>query len=286
MESSEAYQLLGVAPGASKAEIERAFRLKALACHPDRMMQGGDKAEQAARVLRATEDMKALNAAKSLLLEIVPDELPEPAHDPDCPGCQEDRLKPPMPPRFPREERLVYDLRFDVLSNAENISVEGPYVPELGEVVPTEKEYHNVLRDLAGLYAEFCKTVEAIAKNLHHSDSCMVYWDPIMTALNMAGATMEEIWEIVYYLMSVDLRVIGKVNRTDWARVEMFIKHTRQGIAGVQSVVSRWFPDRERESCLKLYSVLGALLIANRRLCDPSWKAKYRAMHEAVDDWR
>lgn len=49
MEFSEAYVILGLTPGACRAEIEKAFRAKALIHHPDHILQCEDKDEQESR---------------------------------------------------------------------------------------------------------------------------------------------------------------------------------------------------------------------------------------------
>jgi hypothetical protein len=57
---ADAYSVIGVAPGASRAEIRRAYRRRALEVHPD--IAGSD----------TTADMADLNAARDVLLERTP----------------------------------------------------------------------------------------------------------------------------------------------------------------------------------------------------------------------
>lgn len=60
MRPDDAYGVLGVAPGASRTEIRRAYRRRALEVHPDLAGSG------------STAEMAALNDARDLLLGPVP----------------------------------------------------------------------------------------------------------------------------------------------------------------------------------------------------------------------
>ena len=51
---ASAYQTLGVGPEASEEEVEKAFRQRVMACHPDR---GGDE-DELRRVLAAIKDIR------------------------------------------------------------------------------------------------------------------------------------------------------------------------------------------------------------------------------------
>lgn len=80
----DAYALLGVEPGATRAEIRRAYRRRALEVHPD--VAGRD----------TTAEMAALNGARDELLAHAPGRRPR---DPDTAG---DAGRPR--PRRPKEE--------------------------------------------------------------------------------------------------------------------------------------------------------------------------------------
>jgi hypothetical protein len=78
------HAVLGVAPGAGKAEIRRAYRRRALAVHPD--VAG----------LEATAAMAALNHARDQLLSRGPAGAPGPSADPETarPTGAEPRPRP------------------------------------------------------------------------------------------------------------------------------------------------------------------------------------------------
>ena len=85
---ADAYSILGVAPGASRAEIRRAYRRRALEVHPD--VAASD----------TTADMAALNGARDQLLARPSARLAADPDDPGDPG-DEDRPGPPKPTAEP-----------------------------------------------------------------------------------------------------------------------------------------------------------------------------------------
>lgn len=83
--SADAHAVLGVQPGASRSEIRRAYRRRALEIHPD------------VAATDTTADMAALNRARDELLGTAPrTAAPEDAGDPASPSA-----RPPRPPAKP-----------------------------------------------------------------------------------------------------------------------------------------------------------------------------------------
>jgi DnaJ-class molecular chaperone len=61
--SSDPYEILGVSRFASIAEIKKAYRIKAMECHPDRMIVNGMAKEE------AEERFKRLQAAYTVVID-------------------------------------------------------------------------------------------------------------------------------------------------------------------------------------------------------------------------
>ncbi|KAI1771964.1 hypothetical protein F4818DRAFT_454178 [Hypoxylon cercidicola] len=310
MELSEAYIILGLAPGASRAEVEKAFRMKAFIYHPDRIVQCEDKDEQESRAKKATEDMKVINNARSLLTGAEGIQ-PEPAYtngvsrtkngDPRHKGDQGWSPNPRGPrhkgdqgwspnPRGPRHRTFSghgpaeFDMKFDTPINPDmaNSAFEDSARSErVKRYAPTEDEYRELLQDLANLHAAVCKTADAI-EILTHTRPCMTYWDQIWLTFHMAGSTTEGVWDIVRYKWHKMLQETARIGPGEWENVEGFVKSARETINKCDRILSSWESHRERESCLRLYRALGEFPIAKRKLCDPSWQAQDRLMRASM----
>jgi hypothetical protein len=84
---ADAYSLLGIEPGASRAEIRRAYRRRALEVHPD------------LATTDTTADMAALNDARDRALAHAPGRrAPDPLRRSD--GGQPEPHRPPAEPSF------------------------------------------------------------------------------------------------------------------------------------------------------------------------------------------
>ncbi|XXH06010.1 hypothetical protein Hte_012455 [Hypoxylon texense] len=282
MQLSEAYIILGLTPGASIEEIERAFRAKALIYHPDRVLQHGDKDEQESRYKMATEEMKVINNAKALLIEAVNAPPPEPAyaHTATPTKDSDPRHKDDGGRHGPAENEMIVvdapNINLDDINPRESMrSKRG------GGYTPTEDEYRDLLQDLADLHATVCGTADAI-EELTHTRPYMTYWDHIWLTYHTAGATTEGVWDVVRYTWHKVLQATGRIDRGEWGKIKEFTRAARETIGECDGVITSWEPRDESKSCLGLYKALRKFPIAKRKMGDPSWRAQDRLMRETI----
>jgi len=133
MTMKEAYETLGLKPGASADEVKKAYRAKIIACHPD-LNPGVDVHEQAVRI----------NIAKDI---IDGRRHPDPEFDFGAWYSQQQRQPPRPPPPPPRPVNFVH-VSFDdarraanIPPNVEWIFVTGEYTSQKRDMPPSQKRY-------------------------------------------------------------------------------------------------------------------------------------------------
>ncbi|KAI0169871.1 hypothetical protein GGR52DRAFT_486558 [Hypoxylon sp. FL1284] len=272
MRISQAYDILDLASGASRAEIEKAFRRKALLHHPDRIGQCRDKDEQEARSRRATENMKLINAARTVLLEAA-NAYPES-------GDEVPRTKRRGPEHKGEPVRRIFSTQglAEIKMEFNNPDMIGrkDFVQQFGKgakYAPTEFEYRSLLRDLADLHAKVCRTADEI-EAITHTRQCKAIWEQIWLTLHMVGSTTEDVWDIVRYRWFATLQRTATLGPGEWERLKRFIEAARETTRKCDRILYYWEPRRERGSCFRLYRALREFPISAQKKRDPAWRSQ------------
>lgn len=301
MELSEAYNILGLAPGAGEEEIRDAFRKTTLSNLPDRIQPRClDTEDRESRIEYAIENMKATNKAREVLMKAV---IKQPETEREAvltknndgkdqyePISEFDGTYSPRTHAF--EAGKFSTLKLPNIGMAprgstdtdEGIPRELPRF-EMGESIggqrlgahsPTEDEYCRILQDLATLHQTLCDTADTI-ETMSHTLPNEKLWNHLWLTLHLAGATTEEAFDIVRYSWLKTLRKGAKLGPGEWDRLEKFIITGRKAIADCDRILADWNPQRECPSCLELYSALRKFPIAKGK-CDESWQSQDQIM--------
>ena len=292
MELSEAYGILGLAPGVSREEIQDAFRQKTLANLPCRIRPGfqdedQDEEDRETIIEQAVESMKATINARDTLMKATP-HVPETDNEAVLTKDYEresliDTLAP-CEGRFPTSELPNIDTVPGTSTDLDEETLEALHFDMTGitggrrleAYVPSEEEYRGMLQDLASLHRQVCMTadtIEKLSRTLPHGK----LWNQIWLTLHMAGATTEDAWSIARYAWLKSLRV-GKLGPGEWGRLDEFIKSARDTITNCELTLADWNPQQERQYCLKLYSALREFPIAKGKKNDVYWQCQDRIM--------
>ncbi|KAI0019242.1 hypothetical protein F4780DRAFT_747620 [Xylariomycetidae sp. FL0641] len=291
MQLAEACEFFNLAPGASKSEIERARQRKTLAFLPDRVRRGEDAEAIEMKVEQAIEDIKRVNEAKDTLLEVALSHPLAEHHEQDLTKagqtqdientggyrcheaptstrkpCSNERPRRNMKPGV-SEHSGSHDNSFPSEDGTPDCSANAVHFS------PAENDYRKIIQDLADVHRGICRlsnTVEA----LHHSQSLKTTWNHLWLTIHMAGATTEDVWDICRYTWLKLLQSEGRLRRSEWEKLQVFISAASSAVTGCDRVLASWGARGEHDSCLELYRSLREYPIAMRKKSDPAWQAQ------------
>ncbi|KAI3337208.1 hypothetical protein HD806DRAFT_518130 [Xylariaceae sp. AK1471] len=153
----------------------------------------------------------------------------------------------------------------------------GVVPPQKAEHVPSDDEIHRRLQELETIYKNLNKITDKFYELAwtRRTPDC---WDHIWLTLHLAGATVEEVWEITGRKWPKVLKERGSLGPREEEKLRKFIETSRRVLLQCDSVLRDFDPERERACCLKLYKALRAFPIALCWRRKTSWEIQDKAM--------
>ncbi|KAF2970980.1 hypothetical protein GQX73_g2541 [Xylaria multiplex] len=100
------------------------------------------------------------------------------------------------------------------------------------------------------------------------------YWNHIWLTLHLAGATVEDVWEIVNSKWPKLLKEAKPFGPKELEKLQKFTESSEEIIHQLDSVLCDFDFKKERAFCLKLYKILRRFPIAPRWKRATSWEAQ------------
>lgn len=137
---------------------------------------------------------------------------------------------------------------------------------------PSEEEVREKLNDLELIHTTLDRVIDKFYE-LSWTRNCQCYWHHIWLTFHLAGATVEEVWEITHNKWPRLLKDMKPFGPKEVDKLEKFIEVSGAIVLRCDLILSEFDAENERACCLKLYRVLRAFPIAPRWKCITSWEA-------------
>ncbi len=138
---------------------------------------------------------------------------------------------------------------------------------------PTEREVSEKLRELEVIYTNLSRIIDKFYE-LAWTRNSQDYWNHIWLTLHLAGATIEEVWEIIHDMWPKLLKEMTPFGPKEVEKLREFIETSGDIILQCDSVLCDFDFDKERACCRELYRVLRVFPIAPRWKRVTSWEAQ------------
>ncbi|KAI1421681.1 hypothetical protein F5Y12DRAFT_688923 [Xylaria sp. FL1777] len=198
---------------------------------------------------------------------------PEPEREND----EEEQLSPLIDPEF---HRLITEWRlnktredYKPYSEVELRRFGEQWKIGIPKYAPTEREVREKLKELEVIYANLSRIIDKFYE-LAWTRKSQDYWNHIWLTLHLAGATVEDVWEITRNKWPRLLKEIRPFGPKEVEKLRNFIEISGAVILQCDSVLCDFDFEKERACCLKLYRVLRAFPIAPRWKRITSWEAQ------------
>ncbi|KAI2642719.1 hypothetical protein GGS21DRAFT_189726 [Xylaria nigripes] len=143
--------------------------------------------------------------------------------------------------------------------------------------IPTKREVYGRLQDLEALHEVLSSSAERfyhLALIRRSSD----YWHHIWLTFHLAGATVEDVWEIAHNRWPVLLKKKKPFAPQEVEKLVSFIERCSKVVIQCDSILGDFDFGRERACCWNLYKTLREFPIAPRWKRKVSWEMQDQAV--------
>ncbi|KAI1367027.1 hypothetical protein F5Y08DRAFT_299808 [Xylaria arbuscula] len=201
----------------------------------------------------------------------------------------EDEQRLPSPLVDPELHRLITEWRvsrtresYKPYSEAELRKFGQQWKVGSAKYAPSEEEVREKLNDLQLIHTSLDRVTDKFYE-LSWTRNTQDYWHHIWLTLHLAGATVEEVWEITRNKWPKLLKEMKPFGPREVEKLENFIEISGGIVLRCDLILSEFDAEHERTCCAKLYRVLRAFPIAPRWKCTTSWEAQDRYLRQRAD---
>ncbi|KAI0115896.1 hypothetical protein GGR51DRAFT_575698 [Nemania sp. FL0031] len=153
---------------------------------------------------------------------------------------------------------------------------------------PTSEEIHERLKELRALHDTLSKVTDKFYGLAWTRCRSPDYWNHLWLTYHIAGATVEEVWEITQNKWPKLVKEARPFGPNEAEKLQKFVRTSNITLLECDTILADFDFKREKACCLKLYNALRTFPIAPRWKHITSWEAQDRAIRRrgfSVASW-